>query len=53
MNWVLDFDGTLIDSSHDIKVAINQLRSDVNLPPCSRDEVRDAIGHGALELLET
>lgn len=46
-----DFDGTLIDSSHDITTAVNAVRDDRGLDPLDREDVVEAISTGTRETL--
>lgn len=50
--FIFDLDGTLIDSLEDLKHSVNYAFSQMNLPERSTDEVRTAIGNGALRLIE-
>jgi phosphoglycolate phosphatase len=47
-----DFDGTLIDSRHDIAAAVNRLRDRHELEPLSVERVAEEIGSGTRELIE-
>jgi len=49
---IFDLDGTLIDSLEDLKVSINYAFRTMNIPERTTDEVRCAIGNGALRLIE-
>ncbi|MFB6345630.1 MAG: HAD family hydrolase [bacterium] len=51
-NLCFDFDGTLIDSRHDIAAAVNELRDRMGLSQLSVAEVAKAIGSGTYELVE-
>jgi phosphoglycolate phosphatase len=48
---VFDLDGTLVDSVADITQAINRAFAEASLPPLTLEQVKPAIGHGALELV--
>jgi phosphoglycolate phosphatase len=48
---VFDLDGTLVDSVADITQAINRAFAKASLAPVTVEQVRPAIGHGALELV--
>jgi phosphoglycolate phosphatase len=48
---VFDLDGTLVDSLADITHAMNRAFAEVSLPPVAAEQVRPALGHGALELV--
>jgi phosphoglycolate phosphatase len=48
---VFDLDGTLVDSLADITHAMNGAFAQVSLPPVTAEQVRPALGHGALELV--
>lgn len=47
-----DFDGTLIDSRHDIAAAANKLREQFDLEPLSVDRVAESVASGTRELVE-
>lgn len=47
-----DFDGTLVDSRHDIAAAVNRLRSRYDLDDLSVETVTEAIGGGAWVLVD-
>jgi phosphoglycolate phosphatase len=49
---LFDLDGTLIDSLDDLAVSVNAALAENQLPERSKDEVRRAIGHGALRLIQ-
>jgi phosphoglycolate phosphatase len=44
---VLDLDGTLVDSVHDLLATLNAIIARIDLPPVSIDTVSDAAGIGA------
>ncbi len=44
---VLDLDGTLVDSSLDLALAVNATRQQVGLPPLSMETVASFVGNGA------
>ena len=46
---VFDLDGTLVDSLADIAHAMNRAFAELSLPPVTEEQVRPALGHGALE----
>lgn len=48
---VFDLDGTLIDTAPDLTHALNAALMSQNLPTVSLDVVRDAIGHGARQMI--
>ena len=48
---VFDLDGTLVDSLADITHAMNRAFAELSLPPVTEEQVRPALGHGALELV--
>ena len=48
---VFDLDGTLIDSMHDLAVAINFMRSQYGLPEVSIDTAKTFVGNGAKTLV--
>lgn len=50
--FIFDLDGTLIDSLEDIKNSVNYAFRTMNIKEKSTDEVRRAIGNGALRLIE-
>lgn len=47
-----DFDGTLVDSRHDIAAAVNELRGQYGLDVVPVESVTEAIGGGAWALIE-
>jgi phosphoglycolate phosphatase len=49
---VFDLDGTLIDSLHDLAASVNATFLRMRLPLRGISEVRDAIGNGALRLIQ-
>jgi phosphoglycolate phosphatase len=46
-----DLDGTLIDSRHDLAVAVNRMRGELGLPELAVDDVLGMIGEGARNLV--
>ena len=48
---VFDLDGTLIDSMHDLAVAINFMRAQYGLPEVSIDTAKTFVGNGAKTLV--
>ena len=48
---IFDFDGTLIDSKHDIATSVNLTLKDLDLPPRSREEIFSFVGDGVKRLL--
>jgi phosphoglycolate phosphatase len=48
---IFDLDGTLVDSLADITHAMNGAFAALSLPPVTEEQVRPALGHGALELV--
>ena len=48
---VFDLDGTLVDSLADITHAMSRAFAELSLPPVTEEQVRPALGHGALELV--
>ena len=48
---VFDLDGTLVDSLADIAHAMNRAFAELSLAPVTVEQVRPAMGHGALELV--
>jgi phosphoglycolate phosphatase len=48
---VFDLDGTLVDSLADIAQAMNRAFAELSLPPVTAEQVRPAMGNGALELV--
>ncbi len=50
--FVFDLDGTLIDSSEDLALAVNGMLKDFDFPPISVDKVREFIGDGTPKLAE-
>jgi phosphoglycolate phosphatase len=49
---IFDLDGTLIDSIDDISDSVNSIRTQRGAEPCSREQVRGAVGHGARVLCD-
>jgi phosphoglycolate phosphatase len=49
---MFDLDGTLIDSRHDICIAVNLLRANYDLPPLSIETVTSYVGDGIDRLVE-
>ena len=49
---IFDLDGTLVDSSEDITLSVNELLVDAGLDPLSIAEVRDYVGNGVTKLVE-
>ena len=49
--YLFDLDGTLIDSTGDIAVAVNIVRAEEGLSSLSFEEVGAEIGHGAMALI--
>jgi phosphoglycolate phosphatase len=45
--FLLDLDGTLVDSVADLATAVNLLRADLDLPPLDTPTVRGYVGDGA------
>jgi phosphoglycolate phosphatase len=50
--FILDLDGTLVDSLDDLTVSVNVMRSAFRLPPLKRHEIRRMVGQGARVLVE-
>lgn len=50
--FIFDLDGTLIDSSEDLALAVNGMLQDFDYPPISVDKVREFIGDGTPKLAE-
>ncbi len=48
---VFDLDGTLVDSSPDIAIAINQMLSELNQATYSEQEIKQWLGFGATKLI--
>jgi len=48
---IFDFDGTLIDSKHDIATSVNLTLSDLALPTRTREEIFTFVGDGVKRLL--
>lgn len=49
---IFDLDGTLIDSVPDLALAINLALTDLALPICSEEQVRDFVGNGSYVLCQ-
>ncbi|WP_429884313.1 HAD-IA family hydrolase [Geoalkalibacter halelectricus] len=50
-SYLLDLDGTLVDSLADLAGAVNALRADLDLPPLDLTRVRAYVGDGARMLV--
>ena len=50
--FILDLDGTLIDSRHDLATAVNLVRARYGLKPLSVDAVAGYVGDGVRKLME-
>lgn len=50
--FIFDLDGTLVDSFHDIRTAINMVRADHGFGPLDLDFVISCVGYGARELVQ-
>tara|TARA_R110000868_G_scaffold215663_2_gene465779 strand:+ start:8849 stop:9538 length:690 start_codon:yes stop_codon:yes gene_type:complete len=50
---LFDLDGTLIDTIHDIKKALNNVFEKYNIPSINTEEVRKFISYGSKKILET
>src|SRR6185369_15720406 len=50
--YILDLDGTLIDSLDDLTSSVNVMRQEFALPPIDRHAVRGMVGQGARNLVE-
>jgi phosphoglycolate phosphatase len=48
---VFDLDGTLLDTVHDLALAVNRLLADLGLPPLHTVTVRDLVGKGMASLV--
>jgi phosphoglycolate phosphatase len=48
---LIDLDGTLVDSAPELAIAVNEVRSQYDLPAASLDQVRDWVGEGVGVLL--
>jgi phosphoglycolate phosphatase len=49
--YILDLDGTLIDSLDDLSASLNAMRADFNLPPLAPATVKTMVGQGARHLV--
>jgi phosphoglycolate phosphatase len=49
---IFDMDGTLVDTSGDIALAVNEVRAGLGHEPLAEQEVLDEVGYGAPYLLE-
>lgn len=49
---IFDLDGTLVDSVPDLALSLNILRSELNLPPLSRQQTANIVGDGAAVLVK-
>jgi phosphoglycolate phosphatase len=50
--YILDLDGTLVDSLDDLTASVNAMRKEFALPPLGRLAVRSMVGQGARNLVE-
>lgn len=50
--FILDLDGTLIDSLDDLTASVNAMRHQFALPPLERQAVKGMVGQGARNLVE-
>jgi len=48
---IFDFDGTLIDSSPDLTLAVNHMLAQIGRPSFTQDKVHEWVGNGALTLV--
>ncbi|MDR2579753.1 MAG: HAD-IA family hydrolase [Fibromonadaceae bacterium] len=51
MNYILDLDGTLVDSIEDLGNAINYALSELGFPTYSKEEVKAFVGNGAINFV--
>lgn len=49
---IFDMDGTLVDTLEDLADSVNEMLEHFNLPTKTIDEIRLAVGNGALKLME-
>lgn len=50
--YILDLDGTLVDSLDDLTASVNVMRHELALPPLVWQTVREMVGQGARNLVE-
>ena len=50
--YILDLDGTLVDSLDDLTASVNAMRGEFTLPSLGRQAVRGMVGQGARALVE-
>ncbi|MGB9992413.1 phosphoglycolate phosphatase [Pseudoduganella rhizocola] len=50
---IIDLDGTMLDTMPDFHVAINNMRSELSLPPISTDQIRVMVGKGSENLIRS
>jgi phosphoglycolate phosphatase len=50
--FILDLDGTLVDSLEDLTASVNVMRHAFRLPPLARQDVRRMVGQGARVLVQ-
>lgn len=50
--YILDLDGTLVDSLDDLTASVNVMRGSFTLPPLENQAVRGMVGQGARSLVE-
>lgn len=48
---IFDLDGTLIDSAHDVSIALNMVLRELDVPIFSEDEVKPLMGEGVLAVI--
>ena len=48
---IIDLDGTLVDTAHDFRVAINAMRGEFGLPPMALDAILGFVGKGSENLV--
>lgn len=49
---IFDMDGTLLDTLEDLKIAVNAALSVMNMPLCTREQVRHYVGNGVRRLMQ-
>ena len=50
--WLFDLDGTLADTAEDLRLALNRLLAEENLPAVAADDIRELISRGSTAMLE-
>jgi phosphoglycolate phosphatase len=49
---IIDLDGTMLDTAHDFRVAINRMRDELGLPPLALETIISFVGKGTENLIQ-